>query len=350
MVTPPKFIVFSSSPTRILCFSLHPARICVYRRDEAASRPKNEFVPKTLAELNIEGIGSHEGLANGGRFITSNNTHKTKIHQNSNSKFNNNDKNYDRTNRRHPDNMFTNITNFDISNSNNNNYNSIFSSQQNLAKTNIIHSSNLTRNRNFGSQQSLSTASNHSTSTNSSHRTNQINNYNSNTNGNSNSSARGTVHSTDLLLNLNSTSSATSNHYTSNHTSNLISSLNDINSISTDAWLNAWNSPPAVQRASSTVPNVTGSSDFAIQSYHNHTTTTSNRNLLSNFNSQNGHSGDPWKGDFMFIFVFFRSSSFYFFFFFGFCSSLISLLFFSYPLHSAHFTHTLHDFHHLVLF
>lgn len=252
----------------------------------------------------------------GGRFITSNNTHKTKHHHTSNSKFNNNDKYYDRTNRRHPDNLFTNITNFDHSNSNNNNYNSIFSSQQNLAKTNIIHGGNLARSRNFGSQQSLSTASNHSTSTNSSHRTNQHHNNFSNsqhTNGNGTSAQR-SVHSADLL-NLDAgaftsaaaaTTTATanpSNHYTTNHTSNLISSLNDINAISTDAWLNAWNSPPAVQRAMSTVPTATTATEFNLQSYHStsHTTTT-NRNLLSNFNSQNGHVGDPWKGDFTFIF------------------------------------------------
>lgn len=284
---------------RSFCF------ICpVRRRDEAASRPKNEFVPKTLAELNIEGLGGHsDGLGIGGRFITSNNTHKTKLHQTSNSKFNNNDKYYDRTNRRHPDHLFTKITNFDIGNSNNNNYNSIFSSQQNLAKTNIIHGGNLTRNRNFGSQQSLSTASNHSTSTNSSHRTNQIHHHSSNhTNGNGNGAQR-SAHSADLL-NLDAGAfTAPSNHYTTNHTNNLISSLNDINAISTDAWLNAWNSPPAVQRAMSTVPTATANSEFNLQSYHStsHTTTT-NRNLLSNFNSQNGHVSDPWKGDFTFIF------------------------------------------------
>lgn len=34
---------------------------CSCRRDEAASRPKAEFVPKTLADLNIEGV-STEGL------------------------------------------------------------------------------------------------------------------------------------------------------------------------------------------------------------------------------------------------------------------------------------------------
>lgn len=32
-----------------------------YRKDEAASRPKVEFVPKSLTELNIEGV-STEGL------------------------------------------------------------------------------------------------------------------------------------------------------------------------------------------------------------------------------------------------------------------------------------------------
>lgn len=34
-----------------------------HRKDEAASRPKAEFVPKTLADLNVEGIS--DGL-NGG--------------------------------------------------------------------------------------------------------------------------------------------------------------------------------------------------------------------------------------------------------------------------------------------
>ncbi|XP_055628799.1 endophilin-A isoform X2 [Toxorhynchites rutilus septentrionalis] len=35
------------------------------KRDEAASRPKSEFVPKTLADLNIETLGSQDGM-NGG--------------------------------------------------------------------------------------------------------------------------------------------------------------------------------------------------------------------------------------------------------------------------------------------
>lgn len=32
------------------------------KREEAASRPKSEFVPKTLADLNIETLGSQDGM------------------------------------------------------------------------------------------------------------------------------------------------------------------------------------------------------------------------------------------------------------------------------------------------
>ncbi|XP_055320414.1 endophilin-A isoform X3 [Sitodiplosis mosellana] len=67
------------------------------KRDEAASRPKGEFVPKTLAELNIEGVsvGGSDMLGSGGRYFQSN-SHKSN-HQNSNTKFNNNHKNHEST-------------------------------------------------------------------------------------------------------------------------------------------------------------------------------------------------------------------------------------------------------------
>lgn len=264
----------------------------VCRRDEAASRPKGEFVPKSLAELNIDGIG--DVLGNGGRHFTSN-SHKSN-HPSSNTKFNNNHKNYESSNK---NNLFNNKTNNNISNNNNNQYN-LFSSQQNLAKTNIIHSSNFARSRTYGSQQSLSTASNHSSS--SSHRTNNNN---------------------DLLLNFNSTtsSSTTNSSYASNNRANGSNHypnsgpLNDINAIPTDVWLNAWNSPPPVTRAPNTMFSSTYGSNMAataaLQSNHLTTTSTaSNKNHFSNLNSQNGHINDPWTGEFYFPSFFpFRSSN-----------------------------------------
>lgn len=267
----------------------------VTRRDEAASRPKSEFVPKTLAELNIEGIGcgSLEGLGNGGPFFTSN-SNKTN-HQNSNSKFNNNNKHFENTNKRHQQNLFNNRTNNNNNHShgNYNNQNNLFSSQQNLAKTNIIHSSNFTRSRTYGSQQSLSTASNHSNSTNS---------INSKSNSRPNTNV-------DLLLSINShttsstLSSSNGNYYQSDNSrnsnsNNLISSFNDFNS--TDAWLNAWNSSPPETRAPNTIqfsaPN---------QSSITTTTTRTNKNHLSILKSRNGlNNDDPWTGEVFFIFYF----------------------------------------------
>ncbi|XP_031640087.1 endophilin-A isoform X2 [Contarinia nasturtii] len=247
------------------------------KRDEAASRPKGEFVPKTLAELNIEGVGvgvvGSDGLGNGGRYFSSN-SHKMN-HQSSNTKFNNNHKNYESS----KNNLFNNKTNNSISNSNNNNQYNMFSSQQNLAKTNIIHSSNFARSRTYGSQQSLSTASNHSSS--SSHRTNNNN---------------------DLLLNFNSTTmtnSHTNNINNCNSTNNML--LSDMSAIPTDVWANAWNSPPSVTRTPNPVQfpsaNMSNMAMHATQSNHiTTTTTTSNRNHFSNFNNQNGHINDPWTG------------------------------------------------------
>lgn len=267
------------------------------RRDEAASRPKSEFVPKTLAELNIEGIGggSSEALGNGGRFFTSN-SNKTN-HQNSNSKFNNNNNHFENNNKRHQQNLFNNRTNNNNNNSNgsHNNQSNLFNSQQNLAKTNIIHTSNFTRSRTFGSQQSLSTASNHSNSTNS---------INSKSHSRPNTSV-------DLLLSINShttlstSSSSNGNYYQSDNSrnsypNNLISSLNDINS--TDAWLNAWNSPPSVTRAPNTI-------QFPAPNQSSITTTTTTRttkNHLSILKSQNGHNNDdPWTGEVSFFYFLF---------------------------------------------
>lgn len=294
---------------------------CLYlfynRRDEAASRPKGEFVPKTLAELNIEGIGTDVLMGNGGRYFSSN-SHKTN-HQSNNTKFNNNHKNYDSSNK---NNLFNNKTNNSISN-NNNQYN-LFSSQQNLAKTNIIHSSNsFARSRTYGSQQSLSTASNHSSSSSSQQHHHHHHNYQQQQQQqHHNNNSHRTNNNNDLLLNLNSTTSNSNSYATNSHTNHLNNHnsnnmlLSDINAIPTDVWLNAWNSPPPVTRAppnpnlftaTNNLSNMPSIAMPTAQSNHITTTTTSNRNHFSNFNSQNGLINDPWTGDFYFSIFFFFS-------------------------------------------
>ncbi|XP_052899178.1 endophilin-A isoform X6 [Anopheles moucheti] len=40
------------------------------KREEAAARPKSEFVPKTLADLNIEMLGSQDGMNGGPHFLS----------------------------------------------------------------------------------------------------------------------------------------------------------------------------------------------------------------------------------------------------------------------------------------
>lgn len=241
-----------------------------------------------MAELNID--GTTDGVGNGGRYFSSNSNKSN--HPSSNTKFNNNHKYYETSNK---NNLFNNKTNNSINNNNhNNNQYNLFSSQQNLARTNIIHSSNFARSRAYGSQQSLSTASNHSSS--SSHRTNN----------------------NDLLLNFNSTT-VTNNSYSNSHSNNSHADnllLNDINSMSTDVWLNAWNSPPPETRASNPTFTSMSNSNRAIaaapivaaKSNHITTNLTSNKNHFSNLNNQSGLINDPWTGEFNF------SSLFYYFF------------------------------------
>lgn len=286
-----------------------------FRRDEAANRPKAEFVPKTLTDLNIDtlpitGTNSSDGLTNGGRFFTS---HKSD--HSSNGKFNNNNKNIDNNNM-HQKKQSDNILN-------NNQYN-LFSSQQNLSKTNIIQSNNnMIRNRHYGSQQSLSTVSNHSNSSNSistklppfyqlqPHQMQQT--------------------QTDTL----STTTAIPNGKQLHR--------NSIDNDNTTDWLNAWNSPPSTKMATSTANPTTISSSSSIirdlfptptasaynnsnhtrnQLTSNATTTTvikrmntnsnsnlatssTNNNHFSNLNSQNGFIGFPWTGDFFYLISFF---------------------------------------------
>lgn len=298
------------------------------RRDEAASRPKLEFSPKTLADLNIDAVlplgGSSDGLANGGRFFAS-----QKNNHPSNTKYNNNNKNIDNNNTttKPHHHQQTNNNNNLLNSNNNNQYNNLFSSQQNLAKTNIIHTSNITRSRIYGSQQSLSTVSNHSS-------TNSINNtktppfyqlqphqlqHQQQSNSHNN-----------LMQGYSQTNSNTNSH--SNHL------IIDNSQSPTDVWLNAWNSPPS--SATTTTRNSSSSSTldmFSAPQINNHSSqittssssnfnyrtnntinsntttnsttshqyqhTSTNSNHFSNFNSQNGLFSDPWTGEFYYLFI-----------------------------------------------
>uniref|UniRef100_A0A182VM92 Uncharacterized protein n=1 Tax=Anopheles merus TaxID=30066 RepID=A0A182VM92_ANOME len=88
------------------------------KREEAAARPKSEFVPKTLADLNIEMLGSQDGMNGGPHFLNPNRLNNSHHHMYSSQQ---------------------NLSNNKTSSSNHNN-----------------NSSQFNRNRLYGSQQSLS--------------------------------------------------------------------------------------------------------------------------------------------------------------------------------------------------
>uniref|UniRef100_A0A182YI24 Endophilin-A n=1 Tax=Anopheles stephensi TaxID=30069 RepID=A0A182YI24_ANOST len=50
------------------------------KREEAAARPKSEFVPKTLADLNIEMLGSQDGMNGGPHFLNPNRLNNSHHH------------------------------------------------------------------------------------------------------------------------------------------------------------------------------------------------------------------------------------------------------------------------------
>uniref|UniRef100_A0A182WCL8 Endophilin-A n=1 Tax=Anopheles minimus TaxID=112268 RepID=A0A182WCL8_9DIPT len=91
------------------------------KREEAAARPKSEFVPKTLADLNIEMLGSQDGMNGGPHFLNPNRLNNSHHHMYSSQQNLSNNKNHS-------------------SNHNNNN------------------SSHFNRNRLYGSQQSLASS------------------------------------------------------------------------------------------------------------------------------------------------------------------------------------------------
>ncbi|XP_052564757.1 endophilin-A isoform X2 [Culex pipiens pallens] len=97
------------------------------KREEAAARPKSEFVPKTLADLNIETLGSQDGMNGGTPFLSSRGRLKNSHHH-----------------------MYSSQQNLSThNNNNNNNHNSGQSSNNNN------NNSNFNRNKLYGSQQSL---------------------------------------------------------------------------------------------------------------------------------------------------------------------------------------------------
>lgn len=164
--------------------------------------------------------GSTEGGMNGGRFIhPSSNTHLSRI------------------------------------NTNNSNRN-VYSSQQNLSKTNINYHSNFSRNRIYGSQQSLS---NSSSSKHYQHAPSN-NNFSSN------------------------------NHqiHNNNNSNTGISATN-----TTDVWLNAWNTPNPPSGGTTTITATTTHRQSSASSHFN------------NYNNKNAHINDPWTGDLSFLFYYF---------------------------------------------
>lgn len=94
------------------------------KREEAASRPKSEFVPKTLADLNIETLGSQDGMNGGPHFLNPNRVKNSHHHMYSSQQ---------------------NLSTHQHGNSGSNNYSN-------------NNNSNFNRNKLYGSQQSLSSS------------------------------------------------------------------------------------------------------------------------------------------------------------------------------------------------
>lgn len=218
---------------------LHPNR-----REECANRPRHEFVPKTLTDLAIDEHGSVEAGINGGRFRHPSNSFSS--HSSSSRQYNQHHaQQHSRTdgglhragssNRPHNNGHHHYPANGGTGSQANRN---IYSSQQNLSK----HSS-YGRNRTFGSQQSLNNAAGGAA-------------------GGANGGAGGY-----------------------NHASN--NNGND----TTDVWLNAWSSPPAVAAApapfAGTVLNGAASS---------HNNGNGNRTSANSGHSKKSLFSDPWTG------------------------------------------------------
>lgn len=232
------------------------------RREECANRPRSEFVPKTLADLNIDAVlhGSAEGGMNGGRFIhPSSSSHTVSSSQSSNTHLS-------RTN----------------AGANRN----VYSSQQNLSKTNSNYHSNFSRSRNYGSQQSLSNVSSSTGASNNHH-------------------------------NGASSAAATGNHYSAQSSNNNYGGGSTTANSPTDVWLNAWNTPNSQQASSAAAASSSSAAAASPSSYNYNTkapmitasTTTAYRqnsssshlNSYNNNNSKNTHfNKDPWTGDLLF--------------------------------------------------
>ncbi|XP_058120540.1 endophilin-A isoform X2 [Anopheles ziemanni] len=91
------------------------------KREEAAARPKSEFVPKTLADLNIEILGSQDGMNGGPHLFNPNRLNNSHHHMYSSQQNLSNNKNH-----------LANQTN---NNNSNFNRNRLYGSQQSLAST-----------------------------------------------------------------------------------------------------------------------------------------------------------------------------------------------------------------------
>lgn len=271
----------------------------VCRKEESASRPRSEFVPKTLAELNIEGVS--DGY-NGGRFTT----RSYSISSNSSSSS-------FRNSQTRNNNQFQNP------------HHHMYSSQQNLSTATRYTSHNSFENKN----NNLNSGSNHS-----------------NSNFNRNKVYGSTSNIAIIQKNLGSTgfsvapSNATS-HHTNKYNHNNPSKNVNMTNISVDNWLNAWDNPELqqeqqklqqqqqAQRQFQAPPPVAAkkpSFDYNSNSKNYQTAATATNYQFrnnNNFNSskpitlplkpiqihnknvqRTGKINDPWAGDFNFFYFY----------------------------------------------
>ncbi|XP_021706198.1 endophilin-A isoform X3 [Aedes aegypti] len=229
------------------------------KREEAASRPKSEFVPKTLADLNIETLGSQDGMNGGPHFLNPNRVNNSHHH------------------------MYSSQQNLSTHQHGNSNY---YSSNNNNNNNN--NNSNFNRNKLYGSQQSLSSLSTRSGGAGS-------------TGGSGGGGGGGIRDRNDPFVKPPPYGS--------------LSTQENSSGASVDSWLNAWDQPssavpPAATAAGSAArgynqgkfSNFNSSNNQNNNSVYNTSSTTTTTFSTSKFGSKfantttNNNFNDPWSG------------------------------------------------------
>ncbi|XP_053688835.1 endophilin-A isoform X2 [Sabethes cyaneus] len=224
------------------------------KREEASNRPKSEFVPKTLADLNIETLGSQDGMNGGPHFLNSNRVKNSHHHMYSSQQ-----------------NLSTNQANNNYSHYQNHNH-----------SNNNNNTSNFNRNKLYGSQQSLSSLSVRSAGGGGSRgggSTGGSGGGGDNGNGNANSFMRPPSYGTVSAQHVSSTSTV-------------------------DNWLNAWDQPSQASVVSAPTATATRTAtnnnhgklnSFGSNSVYKSTTSSTTTTSKTGTKFANNNFNDPWS-------------------------------------------------------